>query len=79
MTRNSANWRLTVVKHSSDRNIIIRINSTLATTYRKAYRRAFGSHDKAEQTIEEFMSGFVEDRLTEEIEFLERETEGARR
>lgn len=55
--------------------LTIKITSALAAEYRKAYRRAFGSHDEIKQTLEEFIAGFVEDRLAEEIEFLEKETE----
>lgn len=55
------------------RNIIIKVVSSLAE-YRKAYRRVLVSRDEIKQTLEEFIAGFVEDRLAEEIEFLDEET-----
>lgn len=53
--------------------ITIKVDSVLATEYGYAYRRALGSRDEFKQTLEEFIVGFVEDRLAEEIAFLEQE------
>ena len=53
--------------------ITIKVDSALATEYSEAYRRALGSRDKIKQPLEEFIVGFVEDRLAEEIAFLEQE------
>jgi hypothetical protein len=45
------------------------IDTRLATAYRKAYLAAFGSSHSSKKPLKEFIAGFVEDRLAEEIEF----------
>lgn len=59
--------------------LTIKIDAALAAEYRTAYRRAFGTRDDAKKTLEEFIAGFVEDRLAEEIAFVEAETASGRR
>lgn len=53
--------------------LTIGIDSALASEYRDAYHRALGSPDKIKQTLEEFIVGFVEDRLAEELAFVKEE------
>ena len=64
---------------SSQSTLTIKIDSDLATAYRDAYRRALSSRVEIKQTLDEFIAGFVEDRLTEEIAFFEKEIVGNRR
>lgn len=53
-------------------SLTIQINPELAEAYRRAYERAFGCGDPRESTAS-FISRFTEDRLTEEIEFIDKE------
>lgn len=66
-------------KHALPPTLTIKIDSALATEYRDAYRRALGSCDEIKQTLDEFIAGFVEDRLAEEIAFFEEEIASDRR
>lgn len=50
--------------------LTIKIDHVLAAEYRDAYRRALGSNNEVELALDEFVAGFVEDRLSEEIAFL---------
>lgn len=59
------------IPHST---LVIEIDAVLAVTYRDAYLRIHVSRDEVKQTLEAFVAGFVEDRLAEEIVFLENET-----
>ena len=58
---------------SSHSTITIKIDSVLAAKYKDVYRCALGSHNATKQTLNKFIAGFVEDRLAEEIAFLEKE------
>lgn len=58
---------------SSQPTLTIKINSDLAIEYRNAYRHALSSRDEIKQSLDEFIAGFVEDRLAEEIAFFEKE------
>jgi hypothetical protein len=62
-----------MAKQMPKRTLQIEIDASLATRYRSAYKRAFGSDNDSKQGLEEFMAGFVEDRLAEELEFAEDE------
>ena len=64
---------------SSQPTLTIKIDSDLATEYRDAYRRALSSRDEIKQTLDEFIAGFVKDRLAEEIAFFEKEIASDRR
>ena len=54
--------------------LTVTISSELASEYRDAYREAFSGGDNDVQSLEKFIQGFIEDRLTEEIEFARSET-----
>ncbi|MGD0139124.1 MAG: hypothetical protein ABSD28_09620 [Tepidisphaeraceae bacterium] len=56
--------------------LTVTIDASLATAYRKAYLQAFGEPDAESESLQEFIAGFVEDRLTEEIEFAKAEVMG---
>lgn len=58
---------------SSRSTLTIEIDLNLATAYRDAYKQTFSSRVKTKQTLDKFIAGFVEDRLAEEITFLEQE------
>ena len=45
----------------------------LAAAYRKAYDEAFRNRDTKSKSLQKFIAGFVEDRLVEELEFVEDE------
>lgn len=64
---------------SSQLTLTIKVDSDLATAYRDAYRRALSSRVEIKQTLDEFIAGFVEDRLAEEIAFFEKEIASDRR
>lgn len=64
---------------SSQPTLTIKIDSVLATEYRDAYHRALDSRNEIKQTLDEFIAGFVEDRLAEEIAFFEEEIASDRR
>jgi hypothetical protein len=53
--------------------LTIKIDAALAAEYAKGYLRAFGTAEEAKKSLEEFIAGFVEDRLCEEIAFVEEE------
>jgi hypothetical protein len=57
----------------------IEIDASLAVAYRDAYGRVFGAADDAEKSLEEFIAGFVEDRLAEETSFVKEEASEAAR
>lgn len=59
--------------------LIVKIDAALAAEYRDAYLRAFGARDSSTKSLQEFIAGFVEDRLAEEIAFVEEETASGRR
>ena len=66
-------WRLTLSTRSSHPALTIKVNSILATAYWDAYHRALGSRDDTKQTLNQFITGFVEDQLAQEIAFFEKE------
>lgn len=51
----------------------IEIDAQLANEYFRKYRRIFRSKRTARMKYQEFLRAFVEDRLREEIKFLEQE------
>lgn len=51
----------------------VNVDARLAGEYRVAYERAFGGPEGKRQPLADFIAGFVEDRLREEIEFAESE------
>ena len=51
----------------------VKVDAELAAEYQAAYSRVFGRRGVQSQSLEIFISSFVEDRLCEEIEFGERE------
>ncbi len=53
--------------------ITIKIDAALAADYRTACIRAFGASAAGKKPLDEFITGFVEDRLAEEIAFAEDE------
>ena len=55
------------------KTIQITINAALAKEYRRSYLEAFPNDATERMPLEKFISGFVEDRLREEIEFVEEE------
>lgn len=64
---------------SSQPPLTIKVDPNLAAAYRDAYIRTLGSRVEIKQTLDEFIAGFVEDRLTEEIAFFEKEIASDRR
>jgi hypothetical protein len=52
-----------------EKTITITIDARLATAYRKSYEQAFGSPGTKGKSLQEFIAGFVEDRLVDEMEF----------
>lgn len=58
--------------------IAIKIDAQLAADYRTAYERAFPRGTAKRESLAEFIAGFVEDRLAEEIEFVREEMRGRR-
>ena len=58
---------------SSQPTLTIKVDADLATAYRDAFLRTLSSRIEIKQTLDEFIAGFVEDRLTEEIAFFEKE------
>jgi len=50
------------------KRLTVTIKAELAFEYRDAYQEAFGGNNEA-RSLERFIAGFIEDRLTEEIEF----------
>ena len=56
--------------------LTIKIDAHLAADYRTAYERAFTSNEAKQKSLADFVAGFVEDRLAEEIEFVHGETRG---
>jgi len=57
------------------KSIHIEIDGALAERYRRAYSKAFPSKTTDRTTIREVIACFLEDRLREEIEFVEEELE----
>ena len=53
--------------------VSVEINARLAAQYKAAYAREIDSKNALNQSLATFISHFVEDRLSEEIEFLESE------
>ncbi len=66
-------------KPSRQNTLTIKIDADLAKQYRAAYVRAFGTAADLKKPIEDFIAGFVEDRLAEEIAFVEEEAGGVRK
>jgi hypothetical protein len=60
------------------RTLVVEIRKDLAAEYRAAYVRAFGRNRYDRASLAKFMAGFVEDRLCEEIDFLEEEASDQR-
>ena len=56
--------------------LTIRIDAQLAADYRTAYEHAFPSNEAKRKSLAEFIAGFAEDRLSEEIEFVHDEMRG---
>ena len=50
----------------------IKVDAQLSIAYRDAYERTLSFKEKKPKPINNFMAGFVEDRLLEEIKFLKR-------
>ena len=55
------------------KTIQIRIDSVLASEYRRLYSKAFPHRRTDRLKLQEFIARFVEDRLREETKFVERE------
>lgn len=58
---------------SEETTITVKVNAVLAATYWSVYDRAFGCQGTEHQDLADFIAGFVEDRLADEIEFTESE------
>lgn len=54
-------------------SILITVDARLAKKYRSRYERAFPSDSSVPITLEEFIRTFLEDRLREELCFVENE------
>jgi hypothetical protein len=54
--------------------LTVKVNAQLASEYRDAYQEAFVGGNNDVQSLEQFIGGFIEDRLVEEIEFARAET-----
>ena len=59
------------------KTIQINVDAALAEEYRQNYLEAFPSKKTDRMTLEQFISRFTEDRLREEIEFVEGEIQHA--
>jgi hypothetical protein len=57
------------------KHLTVAVDARLADDYREAYTRAFGRTLASHQSLSEFIAGFVEDRLIEEIKFARAEAE----
>ena len=55
----------------ADRLLAVRIDARLAADYKTAYERAFPHNETKRKSLADFIAGFVEDRLVEEIEFVQ--------
>ncbi len=55
------------------KSIQVEIDAKLAEAYRRRYLKAFPSEITERMAIQQFISNFLEDRLREEIVFIERE------
>jgi hypothetical protein len=64
---------------AKSRQLKVAIDASLAAQYRTAYKRTFGQADRKRRSLSDFISGFLEDRLAEEIEFARREMPRARK
>ncbi|HZL34798.1 MAG TPA: hypothetical protein VFC78_05770 [Tepidisphaeraceae bacterium] len=51
--------------------LTVKIDAKLAADYRTAYERAFPRREAGRESLADFIAGFVEDRLAEEIEFVQ--------
>jgi hypothetical protein len=62
-------------KSAPRRTLTVEIDASLAAAYKEAYdrARAFGSEVTRQQPLDDFIAGFVEDRLAEELAFAEDE------
>ena len=56
------------------RRIKVMIDAELGKTDQEAYSKALDNSRTARMSLSEFMRAFIEDRLQEEIDFLEHET-----
>ncbi|MGD1278702.1 MAG: hypothetical protein ABR964_15930 [Tepidisphaeraceae bacterium] len=65
--------------HDRARLLTVKIDARLAADYRIAHERAFGQHEVKRRSLSNFIAGFVEDRLAEEIEFAQDETPRGRK
>ena len=57
------------------KTIEITVDAALAKQYRRKFLKAFPNGSTERMPLKRFMSGFVEDRLREEIEFVEEEAQ----
>lgn len=64
-------------KMNRRRTVTIEVDEELATAYKAAYADAFGAEQVRRQSLATFMTGFVEDRLSEELEFAASENQRA--
>ena len=53
--------------------LTVKVDLALAAEYKSAYIRTIGPSSRKRQSLAKFMTGFVEDRLIEEMKFLEDE------
>jgi hypothetical protein len=58
---------------SARQKLKVEIDRGLAAVYKSAYERLIGSTGARRKPLADFVVGFVEDRLQEEIAFLEKE------
>jgi hypothetical protein len=65
--------RKEIAMADAEKTLTVKVNARLAVDYRIAYERAFGRHGAKRQALSDFIAGFVEDRLAEEIEFAQSE------
>lgn len=63
-----------MAKPATQPNLIVEIDASIAARYRAAYALAFGSGDTLQQPLENFIASFVEDRLAEELAFVDDES-----
>jgi len=58
--------------------LAVQVDARLAAAYRAAYDCTLGPKGRGKRSLATFMTGFVEDRLAEEIQFLDREASTGR-
>lgn len=68
-----------MAKSHPQATLTIKIDAGLAAEYRDAYLCTFGTRSDKTKTLADFIVGFVEDRLAEEVAFIEEEIACARR